>query len=172
MLTRRIRSLVLIVALVSMGCTGGDPNKPKVAPDVAVAAYGTDILKAATDFQRSVTQMTQAGLIPIPTAQKITDQIAVIDQKAGPVSAALKAYHAATTPLDKQNKAQLIQTLIAQLNGPLTNLLGIAVPEGTVQRITKLVGTVLATVSAIQAEVAKGLGSALPPPLLLLAEAR
>ena len=154
----RLPVLVLLVVLAggSFGCaTAG-----KVPPDVAVASYGTDVLKAATDFQRTVTQMTDSKLLPVATAQQITDQIAIIDQKAGPVSDALKAYHAATTPLEKQSKAALIQTLVTQLNGPLANILGIAVPSGTVSRITKLVGDVMAVISAIQMEVAKGLGSA------------
>lgn len=171
MRTRFARSIVLAIALLVPLSLSACATAGGTKPDVAVAAYGTDILKAATDLQRGVTQMTQAKLLPVATAQKITDQIALIDEKAGPVSDALKAYHAATTPLDRQSKAQLIQTLIAQLNGPLANILGISVPEGTVQRVTKLVADTMAVVAAIQAEVAKGLGGAAPP-LLLPAEAR
>lgn len=166
MLTRFARSAVLALALLIpvMLVSGCATN---VKPDIAVAAYGTDILKAATELQRGVTQMTQSGLLPVATAQQITTQIEIIDQKAGPVSDALKAYHAATTPLDKQNRAQLIQTLIVQLNGPLASILGISVPSGTVDRITKLVGNTMSVIAAIQAEVAKGLGGGSAPPLLL-----
>ncbi len=167
MLHRRSRSIVLAIVLActlpfSTGCATANG---KVAPETAVAAYGTDILKAATDLQQGVTQLTDAKLLPVPTAQKISDQITVIAQKAPSVSDALKAYHAATTPLDKQSKAALVQTLVAQLNGPLANILGINVPEGTSQRITKLVGDTMAVVGAIQMEVAKGLGSGTPPPV-------
>ncbi len=167
----RTRLALAAVALVlclpfTSACNGG--TNPKVAPDVAVAAYGTDILAAATQLQKGVTQMTDAKLLPVPTAQKITDQIDAINQKAGPVSDALKAYHSATTPLDKQSKAALVQNLITQLNGPLANILGISVPEGTTQRLTKLVADTMQVVAAIQAEIAKGLGSGgalLPAPV-------
>lgn len=150
----RMAILSLALALLLPGCA------QNVKPDVAVASYGTDILKAATELQRGVTQMTDAKLLPVATAQKITDQVALVDQKSGPLSEALKAYHAATTSLDKQNKAALITTLIAQLNGPLAQILGISVPEGTVARLTKLVGDTMAIIGAIQLEVAKGLGAA------------
>lgn len=169
MRTRFARSIVLAIALLIPLSLSACATAGGVKPDVAVASYGTDILKAATELQRSVTQMTQAGILPVATARKITDQIALIDQKAGPVSEALKAYHVSTNPLDKQNRAQLIQTLIGQLNGPLANILGIEVPAGTIERITKLVGNTMSVIAAIQAEVAKGLGGGA---LLLPAEAR
>lgn len=158
-----VLTCALLVPPMLSGCATAGGGK--VAPDVAVASYGTDILKAATDLQRGVTQLTDSKLLPVATATKITDQIAIIDQKAPAVSQALKAYHSATTPLDKQSKAALVQTLVAQLNGPLTNILGISVPEGTVARITKLVGDTMAVISSIQMEVAKGLGSGTPTPV-------
>jgi hypothetical protein len=156
----RSRKFVIVLALAlvlpfSTGCAKG----AKVAPDVAVASYGTDLLKAATEFQRAVTQLTDAKALPVSTAQKITDQIEKVEQRATPLSNALKAYHAATTPLDRQNKALLIQTLITQLNGPLAEILGIQVPDATAARLSQLVGNVMRVLTAVQGEVAKGLGS-------------
>ena len=149
-------ALVLMLTVTAVGSTSCATN---TKPDVAVAAYTTDLVKAATELQRGVTQLTEAKLLPVATAQTVTDQIEIFGQKGDEVSVALKAYHAATTPLEKQSKAALVQALITQLNGPLAKILGITFPEGTVQRITKLVGTTMSVVSAVQAEVAKGLGS-------------
>lgn len=155
----KFKSIALaLVALVTFGCAG---NRK---PDVVIAQTGTTILAAVTELQKGITQMTDAKLLPVPTAQKLTGYLETVYSKSGSLSDALKAYHAATTPLDKQSKAALIQALLTQLNGPLAEMLGVSVPPGVVASLSKLVGNVMAVVGAVQAEVARGLGASDPLP--------
>jgi uncharacterized membrane protein len=134
-------------------------------PDVTTAHYTTDILSAVTELQKGVTQMTDQKLLPVPVAQQITGYVKDVYAKSGDLDEALKAYHSATSATEKQSKAALIQTLLSQLDGPIASILGVAVPEGSVQRLTKLVGTVMNVVGAVQQEVAKGLGGETTTPV-------
>jgi hypothetical protein len=142
---------VLALSALVLGCAG---NRK---PDVAVADTGTTVLAAATELTNGVSTMVAGGLIPKPTGAKIADQMQIVHDKAAQLSDALKAYHAATTPLDQQSKGAMVQALLTQLSGPLAAVLNINVPDGTVQRMNALVGRVLQVVAAIQSEVAKGL---------------
>lgn len=151
-------SMIALLALLSLCALflGGCATNQK--PDVAVASTGTTILAAATELTNGVTTMVEGGLIPKATGAKIADQVQIVHDKAAQLSDALKAYHAATTPLEQQSKAALVQSLLTQLSGPLAQILQVNVPEGTVQRLSALVGRVMTVVGAIQQEVAKGLG--------------
>jgi hypothetical protein len=151
-------SLIAMLALVSICSLMLGACATNGKPDVTVASTGTTVLAAATELTNGVTTMVEGGLIPKPTGAKIADQMQVVHDKAAQLSDALKAYHAATTPLDQQSKGALVQALLTQLTGPLAAILNINVPDGTVQRLNALVGRVLQIVALIQGEVAKGLG--------------
>lgn len=150
--------LAASLMLISLAVAGCATNRK---PDVTVATTSTTVLAAVTELTNGVTQMVQAGMIPQATGRRIADHVQIVHDKAADLTSALKAYHAATTPLDQQSKGAIVQTLLAQLSGPIAAILGVSVPDGTVQRLNALVGRVLAVVAAVQQEVARGLGG--PP---------
>ena len=154
------------IGLLSASCaTSG--QRP---PDVAVAQTGTAIVSAATELQNTVNQLTAAGTLPVAAGQKITDANKVVASKAAQLSTALKAYHAATSLADRSVKASEVQALITQLSGPLSEMLGVQLPAGAAQTVSRAIGNVMQVVGAIQAEIAKGLsGALLRPPLLHVA---
>lgn len=167
MMTRALRasfhSIIAILAVMSVcalvlgGCATTSSN---VKPDVAAAHYGATILEATAALQNGITDMTRAKLIPVATAQKLTGFVEQIYTRSGELETVLKAYHAATTPSEQQSKAALVQNLLTQLSGPLASMLDVggSVQGSAVQRLTKLIGTVMSVVGAIQSDVAKGLG--------------
>lgn len=155
-------AMLLAVGLLSMmllGCaTGGAGSRP---PDVAAAQVGTDVLKAATTLQNEVNRLTAATVMPIPIGQQITDANKIVSEKSGQLSTALKAYHAATSLADRTSTAATAQALITELSEPLSRMLGVKLPEGAAQSVSRLIGAVMSAVGAIQAEIAKGLSAAL-----------
>lgn len=158
-------SLFAIACLLASCATAG--HRP---PDVAVAQTGTAIVKAATELQTVVNQLTAAGTLPIAAGQKITDANKVVAAKAAQLSTSLKAYHAATALADRSAKASEVQALITQLSGPLSEMLGVQLPAGAAQSVSRAIGNVMQVVGAIQGEIAKGLqGMVLRPPLPALA---
>lgn len=159
---KRLLSCV-VLTLVFAGCSGN----PK--PETTIAQNATTIVKAATALQTYTTEATRSGILPIVAAQKITGYNEVIYARSGDLEKALQAYHDATTASAKSKGAALVQELIAQLNGPLAQILGIAVPESVAANLQKLAANVMALIGAVQAELAKSLGSG---QLLLPAEAR
>lgn len=149
------------------GCAGKNlQNRP---PDVAAAQISTDVLKAATLLQNEVNRLTAARVMPVPIGQAITDANKVVSAKAGQLSTALKAYHAATSPSTRASTAAEIQALITGLSEPLAAILGLTLPAGAVQSVTRLIGGVMQAVGAIQLEIAKGLSGALERPAPVLA---
>lgn len=159
-----------VAAVVMLYACASDPSKPQRPPDVAVAQVGTDILGAATELQNTVNQLTASGVLPVASGQKITDANKQVSAKAAQLSEALKTYHAATSLSDKSMKAAQVQTLITDLSGPLSTMLGVQLPAGAAQSVSKAIGAVMQVVGAIQSEIAKGLqGAILRPPLALTA---
>ena len=142
---------VCVVALA--GCAGN------VKPETQVARIGTSVLGAATELQKGITASTDAGVLPVATAQTLTSYVEVISAKGASLGEALRAYHAATALDLKQVKASEIQDLIADMNATIGRSLGTALPDGALSQITALVGNVITAVGSVQAEVAKGLGS-------------
>lgn len=145
--------LALVLSTAALPSCAGN-NKP----ETVVAVYGTNVLGAATELQKGVTAATDAGVIPVPKAQEITKHVKIVYDKAGPLGEALRTYNAATSVSLRNVKASEIQGWIADINGAIANILNVSLPDGAVAEISKLVGKVLAAISAVQAEVAKGLG--------------
>lgn len=162
--------LLVGFALVVLSACASAGSRP---PDVAAAQVGTNVLQAATVLQNEVNRLTAATILPVALGQTITDANKQVSAKAGALSTALRAYHATTTLADKSVKAAEVQRLITDLSGPLAAMLGVQLPEGAAASVSRLIGAVMGAVSAVQAEVAKGLGSgteaALWRPQLLLA---
>jgi hypothetical protein len=157
----------IIVLAILTACATGSGQRP---PDVAAAQVGTNVLQAATLLQNEVNRLTAAGTLPVSAGQSITDANKVVSAKAGQLSTSLKAYHAATSLADRSAKAAEVQALITQLSEPLSSMLGLKLPEGAAQSVSRLIGGVMQAVGAIQAEIAKGLsGAILRPPLALYA---
>lgn len=148
-------ALALLSAAVLALSACASAGSPK--PDVAVAQTTSSVLDAATLLQNEVNRLTAARTLPLPVAEQMTGYTKVVHDKAGQLIPALEAYHVATTPLEKQNKAQLVQTLLADISGPLGQLLGVNVPQGVTSSITKLIGQLMAAVAAVQSQVAQGL---------------
>jgi len=160
-----LAALLLGLAPALSGCASAGTRPP----DVAAAQIGTDVLKATTLLQAEVNRLTAAGALPVPLGTQITDGNKVVSAKAGQLSTALKAYHAATSLADRSAKASEVQALITQLSGPLSSMLGVKLPDGAAQSLSRLIGGVMQAVGAIQAEVAKGLSGALWRPQLQVA---
>lgn len=160
--------LVIVICAVGLlvGCASGGGSRP---PDVAAAQIGTDVLKAATVLQNEVNRLTAAGVLPVNIGQQFTDANKVVSSTAGQLSTVLKTYHAATTLTERSNLAAKAQTLITQLSEPLSRMLGVTLPDGAATSLSRLIGTVMSAVGAVQAEVAKGLGASLWRPYPQLA---
>ncbi len=156
LVTATMLSAMLSAFLVTSACASAG-SRPA---DVATAQVGTNILKAATALQLQVNQLTAAGTMPVSAGQAITDANKVVSAKAAQLSDALKAYHAATA-LERGSKAAEVQALITQLSGPLADMLGVKLPAGAAQSVSRLIGVIMQAVGAVQAEVAKGLSGAL-----------
>lgn len=156
--------LTAVALLCFSACaSSGGTQRP---PDVAVAQTATAIVQAATNLQNEVNRLTAAGTLPVDIGQKFTDADRVLLAKASQLSTALDAYHAATSLADRSAKASQVQALITELSGPLSSMLGVKLPEGAAQSVSKLIGNVMAVIGTIQGEIAKGLqGAVLRPPL-------
>jgi len=152
--------LCVVVLLSLSGCaSSGAGQRP---PDVALAQTTTDIIGADTKLQLEVNRLTAARALPVAIGQKFTDANKIILAKGMQLSTALDAYHAATSLGDRSVKAGEVQALITELSGPISELLGLKLPAGAAQSISKLIGNVMAVVGAIQGEVAKGLQGGAP----------
>lgn len=156
--------VVGMICLTLCACASKPGQRP---PDVAAAQVGTNVLQAATLLQNEVNRLTAATVLPVALGQRITDANKVVSQKAGQLSSALKAYHAATSLADRSAKASEVQALITQLSEPLSAMLGVTLPAGAAASVSRLIGAVMSAVGAVQAEVAKGLSGALWRPQLL-----
>jgi len=142
----------IVIMLTVPACAG---NKK---PDVQVAGTTADVVAALTEFQHLVTQSTDSGALPVEKGKQLTTIVEAAVAKGKDVSSALKAYHAATA-VDEQSKAATVQTLITELNGPVGQLLGVQFPGSIAADASKLIGNVMLAISAVQNELAKGLGA-------------
>lgn len=159
----RIARLSVAFAVLSLvACASAGQRQP----DVAVAQTGTAIVAAATQLQQTVNQLTASGALPVAAGQKITDANKVVSAKAAQLSVSLKAYHAATAIADRSLKAAEVQALITGLSEPLSAMLGVQLPAGAAQTVSRAIGNVMQVVGAIQAEIAKGLQGAVLLPAL------
>ncbi len=151
-------AVMLLCAPALSSCASGKAGSRP--PDVAAAQTTSSVVDAATLLQNEVNRLTAASVMPVPLGQTITDANKVVSAKGRQLSAALKAYHAATSLADRSAKAAEVQALITELSGPLSSMLGLKLPEGAAASVTRLIGAVMGAVSAVQAEIAKGLSSA------------
>jgi hypothetical protein len=154
-------ALVAVCLLMVVSCASSAGQRP---PDVAIAQTGSGIVGAATELQNTVNQLTASGTLPVAAGQKITDANKALSAKATQLSTALKAYHAATTLADRTAKAAEVQALITDLSAPLAQMLGVPLPAGAAQAVSRAIGNVMQVVGAIQAELAKGLTGRLELP--------
>lgn len=148
---KRLLSCV-VLTLVFAGCSGNSK------PETTITQNASTIVKAATALQTYTTEATKSGVLPVAAAQKITWYNEVVYAKSGDLQKALQAYHNATTASAKSSGAALVQEIIGQLNGPLAQILGVAVPESVATNLQRLAGNVIALIGAVQAELAKSLG--------------
>jgi hypothetical protein len=159
--------IALVIGMICLSLSGCATAQGQRPPDVAAAQVGTNVLQAATVLQNEVNRLTAATVLPVALGQKITDANRVVSAKAGQLSTSLKAYHAATSLADRSAKAAEVQALITQLSEPLSAMLGVKLPDGAASSVSRLIGSVMQAVGAVQAEVAKGLSGALWRPQLL-----
>lgn len=158
---KTVLGALLVLAVLVIAACASSGQRP---PDVAIAQTGSAIVAAATDLQNEVNRLTAAGTLPVAAGQTITDANKVVAAKAAQLSTSLKAYHVATTLAARSAKASEIQALITELSGPLARMLGVSLPEGAAQSISRAIGVVMQVVGAIQAEIAKGLTGRLELP--------
>lgn len=150
----------------TMACATAAGTRPA---DVAAAQVGTNVLEAATTLQNEVNRLTAERVLPIPIGQGITDANKIVSVKAGMLSTTLKAYHAATSLGDRSSRAAEAQALITELGAPLASMLGVKLPDGAAQSVSRLIGAVMQAIGAVQIEIAKGLSGAVWRPLPALA---
>ncbi len=147
-----------VLLLLSSACAGNQK------PEVTIAQTSGTLVEAATTLQNEVNRLTAAGTLPVAAGQKITDANKVVAAKAEQLSTALKAYHAATTVADRSLKAAEVQGLITDLSGPLSAMLGVRLPSGSAEALSRSIGNVMQLLGVVQTEIAKGLqGGALQP---------
>lgn len=152
MFSRVKRIVVLATLLAVVSCAGHK------APVIVVQTTGT-VVDAATALQKAVTAATDAGVLPVPLAQKLTGYNEVIYAKSGTLLEAVRAYSTLQAPDLKKLKAAEVQQLVADVNAQLARFLKESLPQGVLSQLTALVGNVMSAVSAVQLQVAKGLGT-------------
>lgn len=160
---KRLVSFAAVVLLLSAPLISACASAGGQKPDVVAAQTTGTVLEAATLLQNEVNRLTAARTLPLPVAEQMTGYVRVVHEKAGQLIPLLEAYHAATTPLEKQSKAAMVQAMLTQLSGPLGQLLGVNVPQGLVGSISKLIAQVLSAVATVQTQLAAGLGGGDPP---------
>jgi hypothetical protein len=127
------------------------------APEVNVLHTTTNVVEAATALQRGITNATDAGVLPVATAQTLTGYMEKLHADATVVVEKVQVYHTATSVSLKASNAAEIQTLVGKMNTLIGQVLGTALPESAATELMKLIGTVMTSIGAVQAEVAKGL---------------
>lgn len=154
---KAIRNIYIVATVLMVtGYVGCATNTP---PQTQVTHYTGTVLQAATELQKGVTAATDAKVMPVPMAQELSGYIKVVYDKSGPLLDALNVYNTAATLELKKKSAADIQRDIVSMNEAIGKILGVAMPEGVAVQISKLVGNVMMAIGAMQAEVAKGLGS-------------
>jgi PBP1b-binding outer membrane lipoprotein LpoB len=151
---RRSRLSILALALLLADCAS-NPNPA----DVQVLQTGSTVLQAATALQKGITASTDAKVLPVPLAQKLTGYVAIVSQKSGLLENAVQAYHAATTVDLRKAKAAEIQQLLTDINSPIAQLLNEALPDGAVRQLTLLVGNVMSAVASVQRAIGASLAT-------------
>lgn len=152
MTPRALLAATLVVAALTAACAG---NK---APDATVAHYGGTVIGAITELQKGVTAATDSGALPVETARQVTTQVERARDAAARLGTALQAYHAAATLDLRKLSAAEIQTQLAAVSEAVGAILKVSVSGSAATQVTTLIGNVIQAVSAVQAEVAKGLG--------------
>lgn len=155
---RRIHRNVVVLALLVMALLALPNCATNSAPETNIISGGATVLEAATMLQRGITAQTDAGTLNVELAQRMTDTVDQIYQKSTPLGEALKAYHAATNLDVKKLQAANIQKMVADVNSLVATLLGNPIPEGSLKQVSLLIGNLIASVGAVQAEIARGLG--------------
>lgn len=148
-----LMAAVLVISACWTACA------PKgTPPETQAVMYTGNVLDAATALQKGITTATDAKVLPVPLAQQLTSYSKVIYDKSGPLLETIKLYHVTSDLAKRKLQAADIQKLIGDINGAVTSLLGISIPEGALTELSKLVGGVMKAIGVVQTEVAKGLG--------------
>ncbi len=150
-----VGALMSAMLLLLGGCAGN--STPIITPQASIAHYGSTVIDAVTQVQLTVTQGVDAKSIPVDVGKQVTTVNEKISAVAKQLGAALRAYDTATTLQAKKLQASDVQELISKLNGLLSEAFNITIPGTVGGQIAQLLANVAKTVSALSAEIAKGL---------------
>lgn len=156
MIPNRHRPRLALAALLAYAVSSGACAKQP--PEVTAAHIGSSVLETAEALQRGITRETDAKVLPVALAQKLTGYTQIIYDKSGPLGEALRRYHAATTIDLKNASAAEIQAGIAEITQALNLFLKEPLPAGIASELSSLAANVMAAIASVQAEVAKSLG--------------
>jgi hypothetical protein len=156
-----ILSYLLVVALV-VSCRHAPPN---TTPQAAVAHYGTDVVAGVKEIQGAVIAATDATppMLTVQQATPIMNTVRTALDRASDLSAALKAYDAASSIADKQNLSGRIEGLVQAITTAMSRLAtGAGAPPQLAQQLAGLASNVTGTLATIKTALA--LHPSSPPP--------
>jgi len=150
---RRKLAVLVIPMFVFVGCATMPAGTPL---QTRLAVYGTETLKGLTDVQDYVNTTSKTVPQFQPVGQQITDANQKVHDAAEKMSAALKAYDAATTLDGKKLQLVNVTAAVALFNDTLGPVFNIQIPQSEVaQKVLQLYQTVMQTISKLQSELAK-----------------
>jgi hypothetical protein len=152
---RRLPMLMVLTALYTAtilstgGCLHAAPN---TTPQAAVAHYGTDIVQGINAVRAAVTTATESTppVLTVERATPVMDKLRQAQEQAAQLSIQLKAYDAATTPVDRQNIGQKIQALLNSITAAVAAAGAGDMPQALLAQTSQLVTNVMATVNTIR----------------------
>lgn len=148
------RFSILALVFLCAGCASHN------APETTVLQVGTLLLQNATALQKGITAKMDAKQLTPELATQLSAPIAKLVDLAPALENAVKVYHAATTGAAKAVAAKDVQALLAEANTLMSSFFNVAIPSGVAAELSQLAATVLSTISSLQMEFAKGLGTA------------
>jgi hypothetical protein len=146
------RAAVLAVLVLAVACASTGQK-----PETVVLHQGTNVLIAATQFQKGVTQATDAHSLTVAQGQTLTGYSELVYKGSQKLEAAVQRYRAATTLDLKALAAADVSAAVAEINSAVGKVLGAKLSDTTAGELIKLAGNIMAAVGAVQAEVAQGL---------------
>lgn len=143
----------LLLLVISPACA----HNSNVTPQVRVAQFGTDVLRAVREAQESIIALNKNNPAVMTDAKtkQVLDGIMKITGPAEKLSDALKAYDAATTLDFRRLQAQEIYNLAAQVAALASAAFKVDLPDPMVKGVADIALNIINITRAIQIEMDK-----------------
>lgn len=159
-----VKSLLFLAVagglMLHSACGGKLP--PNTAPQIAVAHYGTGVLNALTDVETFVLDGYKAGRIPAAVSDPAMDGAQKAVDGAKKLSAALKAYDAATKLGNVQARdlaSADVQRFLLEVETAAAQVFGVQFPSGLVNSVVSLARKVSEAIGEVRAFFPKAGGA-------------